>query len=357
MQHIFPQHAHDVFNGVPLVYPREIDDACERIRDATDGLGVDEEVLVNVLGSLSASDRSLLIYRYKDLYREELKDTLSRETVGDSRFLLLLLTMPLPEAEAFVLNMATSGSGTKERLLYPILLGRTNEELSMLKSTYYYIFNKDLTWLMRSDLSGDYRAVILLALERLQSTYDSEIHTYEKAKADAVKLYDAGEGRWGTDEISFVRILFSSPREHLVLINDIYKKKYVSDLEEAVRNEFSGYAMEALVFYVRLALEPDAAIADHFECMMKGLGTDKKGLSTAVIRYHWMQPRVEKAYEKLQGRSLEERIRTDMDANYGDLLVTLLHTPPSVTAIATSIGHGCSRTNCHNSSMELESES
>ena len=148
----------------------------------------------------------------------------------------------------------------------------------MLKSTYYYIFNKDLTWLMRSDLSGDYRAVILLALEvhspsgfymslfeiasvfhlrspstlllqRLQVTYDPKLHTYEKAKADAVKLYDAGEGRWGTDEISFVRILFSSPREHLVLVNDIYKKKYVSDLEAAVRNEFSGYAMEALVFY------------------------------------------------------------------------------------------------------------
>lgn len=120
MQHVFPQHAHDVFNGVPLVYPREIDHACEKIRDATDGLGVNEEVLVNVLTSLSASDRSLLIYRYKDLYREELKDTLSRETVGDFRFLLLLLTMPLPEAEAFVLNMATSGSGTKERLLYPV---------------------------------------------------------------------------------------------------------------------------------------------------------------------------------------------------------------------------------------------
>lgn len=49
--------------------------------------------------------------------------------------------------------------------LWQIILGRTNEELSMLKSTYYYIFNKDLTWLMRSELSGDYREVILLALE------------------------------------------------------------------------------------------------------------------------------------------------------------------------------------------------
>jgi hypothetical protein len=122
MQHVYPQHAHDVFHGVPLVYPREIDDVCERIRDATDGLGVDEKVLVDALGSLSAGDRSLLIYRYKDLYREELKDTLSRDTVGDFRFLLLLLTMPLPEAEAFVLNVAMSGSGTKERLLYPVRL-------------------------------------------------------------------------------------------------------------------------------------------------------------------------------------------------------------------------------------------
>ncbi|CAI5733423.1 unnamed protein product [Hyaloperonospora brassicae] len=355
MQHVFPQHAHDVFRGVPLVYPREIDDACERIRDATDGLGVNEQVLVQVLASLSTSDRALLIYRYKDLYREELKDTLSRETIGDIRFLLLLLTMPLPEAEAFLLNMATSSSGTKERLLYPILLGRTNQELSVLKSTYYCIFNKDLTWLMRSELSGDYREIILLALDRLQVPYDPTLHTYQRAKADAIKLHEAGEGRWGTDETAFVRLLFSSPREHLALVNDIYKKKYVNDLEEAVRNEFSGYASEALVFYVRLALEPDAAIADHFERMMQGLRTDEKGLSAAVIRYHWMQPRVTQLYEKLHGRPLEERIRTETDASYGDLLVTLLHIPTSAHEDDSS-GGGRGSADADAKSLETELE-
>ncbi|RLN63881.1 hypothetical protein BBP00_00003818 [Phytophthora kernoviae] len=327
MQHIFTQAAHDVFHNVPLEYSREIDDACEQIRSATDGLGVDEKVLVSVLSSLSVSDRSLVIYRYKDLYREELKDTLSRDTVGDFRFLLLLFTMPLPEGEAFLLNVATVDRGTKERLLYPILLGRTNEEISIIKATYYYIFNKDLVYLMRSELSGDFRKVILMALDKLQVNYDPKIHTYEKAKADAALLYDAGENRWGTDEKTFIRVLFSSPREHLVVVNDIYKKKYVSDLEDAVRGEFSGYAAESLVFYVHLALEPDVAIARLLERTMKGLGTDEKGLSAAVIRYHWMEPQIEDTYEKLYGRSLEERIRTDTDANYGDLLVTMLNIP------------------------------
>lgn len=103
--------------------------------------------------------------------------------------------------------------------------------------------------LVYSGQRGDTGVVVVLLPQRLQVTYDPEIHTYARAKADAIKLYDAGEGRWGTDETTFIRILFSSPREHLVLVNDIYKKKYVSDLEEAVRAEFSGYATEALVFY------------------------------------------------------------------------------------------------------------
>ncbi|KAG2925253.1 hypothetical protein PC114_g4202 [Phytophthora cactorum] len=92
-------------------------------------------------------------------------------------------------------------------------------------------------------------------------------------------------------------------------------------------SKFREYFLRALKCCFRLALEPDVVIADHFERMMKGLGTDEKELSAAVIRYHGMQPRVERLYEKMYGRSLEKRIRTDTDANYGDLLITLLYIP------------------------------
>ncbi|RLN71665.1 hypothetical protein BBJ28_00008265 [Nothophytophthora sp. Chile5] len=76
-----------------------------------------------------------------------------------------------------------------------------------------------------------------------------------------------------------------------------------------------------------MALQPDVAVANLFERTMKSLGTDEKGLSAAVIRYRWVKPLFENTYEKLYGRSLEERIRTDTSANYGDLLVTLLDIP------------------------------
>ena len=106
---------------------------------------------------------------------------------------------------------------------------------------------------------------------------------------------------------------------------------------------------------MRLALEPDAAIADHFERMMQGLRTDEKGLSAAVIRYHWMQPQVAQLYEKLHGRPLEERIRTETDASYGDLLVTLLHIPTSAHEDDSS-GSGSGSADANAKSLETERE-
>lgn len=75
------------------------------------------------------------------------------------------------------------------------------------------------------------------------------MHTADRALRDADTLYKAGEGRWGTDEETFVKILFSSPPTYLVLLNEVYRSKYRSDLEAAVRCEFSGYATEALLHY------------------------------------------------------------------------------------------------------------
>lgn len=81
---------------------------------------------------------------------------------------------------------------------------------------------------------------------------------------------------------------------------------------------------------VRLALKPDETLARHFESTMKGLGTDEKRLSAAVIRYQTAMPSIEVAYKKIYGRSLRDRVRSDTSGDYGQLLLALLHQPSRV---------------------------
>ena len=70
-------------------------------------------------------------------------------------------------------------------------------------------------------------------------------------------MYEAGEGKWGTDEKSFIKIILTSPPEHLMKINEVYKSGKVSgrdaatqsDLVSAIESEFSGPESDALVFH------------------------------------------------------------------------------------------------------------
>lgn len=46
-----------------------------------------------------------------------------------------------------------------------VLLGRTNDEINVLKRTYFETYNEDLSVLMSSELGGDYKKVIMAALQ------------------------------------------------------------------------------------------------------------------------------------------------------------------------------------------------
>lgn len=81
------------------------------------------------------------------------------------------------------------------------------------------------------------------------ASFDPSVHTEEKAEEDAQLLYKAGEGKWGTDEEGFTKILLSSPPEHLAAINAVYGNKYASSIKDAIEKEFSGDAKDALTFY------------------------------------------------------------------------------------------------------------
>ncbi|KAF4150317.1 Annexin [Phytophthora infestans] len=324
---LYPASAHDVFHGTNLRYPREVDEAVQQIHGACKGLGTDEQTLIAVLGSKSPETRNLISLRYKELHQQPLKNLLKSETSGDFGRLLRMISTPLAETEAQILRDATKGMGTTESLIVQILSGRTNEEMNILKRTYFDLVGKDLAVTLNSELSGDFRKVVMALLQSSQEPYNPTTHNAAKAEEEAVALYRAGQGRLGTNEEVFIGILVKAPPEFLKMMNAVYVAKYNNNIAKAVDKEFSGDAKKSLNYLVRSTLDPYPAIAEVFEKTMKGFGTDETGLSTAIVRYQSILPYVKAAYRRLYHEELRDRISGETSGDYKKLLLAVFDAP------------------------------
>lgn len=323
MLNLYPKSAHNVYQGQNLTFSPEIDQICQDIHAATKGLGTDEKALNAALGPKSADTRYQIAVRYKQLFNESLKDLVKSEAGGHYGKLLAAISVPLPEMEADIVRLATKGAGTSEDLIYPVLVGRTNDEINILKKTYFDLYNEDVGVLMNSELGGDFKKIIMASIQAQLIPFNASFHTAAKADEDAEKLYKAGEGKFGTDEESFIKILVSNPPEHLRNVNTIYTKKYNNTIIRAVEKEFTRHAEKALLFLVRMILEPLDMLAELFESTMKGFGTDEEGLTAAVVRYHIVLPQIKEAYKKKYGKELRDRIHGEVSGDYRALLLSV----------------------------------
>lgn len=331
---LYPPTAFDVYNKIKLTYSSSIDAACDEIKKACKGLGTDEKALIKVLGMRSANDRALIAYRFKELYKEELKDQLSSEVGGDLGFLFQLIAVPLPQAEAFILNKAMAGAGTSEHLIYPIVMGRSNEEMNVLKRAFFELYGKDLAVALNNELGGDFKKIIMSAIQSPIVAFNASFHTKAKAEEDADKLYKAGEGKWGTDEEGFLKVLMASPPKHIAQIDAAYKSKHKTGLKEAVIGEFTGDAESALLFHVRAAVEPKSAIADLVESSMKGLGTDETALCATIVRYHPYLNAIAEVYQAKNKMSIKDRVKGEVSGELKELLAKVIDAPITAPAIA-----------------------
>jgi len=233
----------------------------------------------------------------------------------------------MPEKDAQILHRATKGMGTKEELIYPLVMGRTNIELNILKKTYYDLYHEDLNVVLNKDLSGDFKKVIMASMQAPLLDFSPQLHTAQRAEQDADALYSAGQGRIGTNEDAFINVLVTSPPQHLRAVNDAYKRKHKDDLIKAVEKEFSGDARKALVFLLRMVLQPLELISELFESTMRGIGTDEDALSATLVRYHIILSQIKPVYKKKFGKELRERIHGEVSGDYRKLLLAVFDAP------------------------------
>ncbi|RLN87301.1 hypothetical protein BBJ28_00013592 [Nothophytophthora sp. Chile5] len=324
MLNLYPPATHSAWNGSAPAYPPGTDSTVNEIFEATKGAGTKEKALNKALGGKTATQRGFIAKRYKEVHQQSLRELMGSETSGHYEFLLKLLASPLPEAEAGIIRNATKGLGTKEELIYPVVVGRTNVEINILKKTYYDIYGEDMSSVLDSDLHGDYQKVVLASLQGALVTYDpASVHTAAKVDADVEALYKAGRGKMGTDEEGFISVLVASPPEHMRAVAAAYEKKYKESLAKAAAHEFSGDAERAILFLIRMITEPLDLLAELFEEAMKGFGTDEDALSSAVVRYHIVLRDIKPVYKKKFGKELRERIEHEVSGEYGDLLLSV----------------------------------
>eukprot|EP00566_Odontella_aurita_P018432 CAMPEP_0113565458 /NCGR_PEP_ID=MMETSP0015_2-20120614/22189_1 /TAXON_ID=2838 /ORGANISM="Odontella" /LENGTH=327 /DNA_ID=CAMNT_0000467659 /DNA_START=63 /DNA_END=1046 /DNA_ORIENTATION=- /assembly_acc=CAM_ASM_000160 len=301
----------------------EIEELCDEIKKACKGFGTNERRLIKAM-SRDQDTRTKIALHYESYKGKNLEKLVDKECSGDFGRAMELLAVTPDVAEARLVRKATKGVGTTEKLLYTIICGRSNADIDALRKVYYREYEKDLGSLVKGELGGDLEDFCIHSIQGLEDAYDPELHTNDKAKDDADAFYEAGQGRWGTDEKSLFKLLVSSPPQHLKQVNRIYTDNNDVTLFKAFEKELRGDVEDAVLFALGMKIKPYETVAKLIDDACSGVGTDELLLTSAILRYQQILPQVQVAHKELFGKSIQERVMREVGHDYLYLLLAVL---------------------------------
>ncbi|XP_017287598.1 annexin A11a isoform X2 [Kryptolebias marmoratus] len=217
---------------------------------------------------------------------------------------------PLKDVE--VLRKAMKGFGTDEHAIIELLGSRSNKQRVPLLRAYKTSYGKDLIKDLHSELSGDFRKLVMATLK-------------SPAQFDASELHTAMKGA-GTDEACLIEILSSRSNAEIKEINRVYKEEHKKTLEDAIQSDTSGHFRRLLISLAqgnrdeREAVDISLAKQDAQSLYAAGeqkLGTDESKFNAILCARSKPHLRtVFYEYQKMSGRDIESSIGREMS---GDL--------------------------------------
>jgi len=240
---------------------------------AMKGLGTDDKTLSNIIATRSKPQLLAVKAAFQAKYGKTLESWIKGETSGHYEDLLIALIQEPSEYDALLVRDAVKGLGTDDGQLVEAVCTRTNAQIKAMKAAYSRLYGKDLDKDVADDTSGDYRN-LLLAVLRADRPENQPVNL-EEAKKDAQTLYNAGEGRVGTDEKTFIMILTQRSIPQLITIAACYAQLTGHSLEKGISKETSGNFKKAMTVLITPREEYFAtAIRDAID----GAGTKDKKL-------------------------------------------------------------------------------
>lgn len=224
---------------VALLTPTIEYDAAQ-LRKAMKGIGTDEEVLIEIIGTRAPAELEQITAAFKYLYEHDLEADVRSETSGDFKKALCSRLKNKDEAQpdinrdVDVLYKAGQGRiGTDEAVFVSILSTRSKQYMAQLNVAYANKHGKSLASVVESECSGDFRRS-LLALVTPPAEYLAD------------KLYKAMKGM-GTDDKCLIRIVASQRGRLLKEIGQVFLNKYQKSLKKMVEDDTSGDYKKLLV--------------------------------------------------------------------------------------------------------------
>ncbi|XP_034457744.1 annexin A4 isoform X2 [Hippoglossus hippoglossus] len=294
----------------------------QRLRGAMKGTGTDEAAVIDVLAHRTVAQRQRIKEAFKQAVGKDLADELSSELSGNFQTVVLGLLMLAPVYDAYELRTAMKGAGTEEACLVDILASRTNPEIKTITSFFKKEYGKDLEDAVCGDTSGMFQRVLVSLLTAGRDEGD-KVDEAQAAK-DAKEIFEAGEARWGTDEVKFLTVLCVRNRNHLMRVFEEYQKISGRDIEDSIKREMSGCLEDVFLAIVKCMRSRPAFFAEKLYKSMKGLGTtDSVLIRIMVARAEIDMLDIKAQFLKMYGKTLLSFIKGDTSGDYRKILMEL----------------------------------
>ena len=300
-----------------------IDQDCQMLRAAMKGIGTDEKAIINILTSRSNAHRYMLKQRYKTLLGRDLVKDLKSELSGSFEDVCIALLESPYELDCRSLYEAMDRLGTNEETLIEIVATRPNHQLYQDRILFQQLYKRDLIKYVESETSGHFRKILVAILQCQRHELDYPINEAE-LRMEAQRLYQAGEGRLGTDETIFTQIFSIRSPVEIAAIASMYKEMSGHDLYKTLKKEFSGNAETLLKAIFNASISPQEYFATRIKKALESHGTkDKQLIRIIVSRAEIDLNQIKQCYQKLYGKDLVKAIKEETSGDYKKILVEI----------------------------------